>query len=627
MPRWYTECQLATGRRSSTALKEATVRMRFARLAQFFEELEVTSSRKALIQILARLFGEVDDTEIDRAVYLCQGRLAPFFEPLEIGMGEKLVADGIALATETSRAEVLARYEKLGDLGLVAAERADAAGRVADPEGGPTIVEVYDCLRSIATSTGSGTVERKLALLSELLSQVDPPSAKHLARIPLGRLRLGIGDPTLLDAFSVARVGDTSLRKTLERAYNETSDLGLIATTLWRDGVDAVRAIQIQLGKPIRPALAERLPSAAAIVAKLGLCAAEPKLDGFRCQVHKDGDRVIIFSRNLENMTEMFPEIAEGTRAQVRAERAIFEGEAVAYNPESEEYLPFQETTRRRRKHQVAEMALELPLRLFVFDVMYVDGENVAPLPYLERRERLRALVAPGDTLEVTPSITTDEPTVLQSFVLENVQKGLEGIVAKKLDSPYQAGARNFNWVKLKRVQAGHLSDTVDCVILGYVFGRGKRAAFGAGALLVGVYDAERDVFETITKIGTGLSDAEWREIRLRCDEITVAERPARVDSVLVPSVWVEPRVVIEVLADEITRSPVHTAGRRNGEPGYALRFPRLITFRGDDKRPEDATTVAEVVDMYSQQAALRSRSTSSENAEVGEAAPQPELL
>lgn len=603
--------------------------MRFARLAQFFEELEGTASRKSLIQILARLFAEVDEAEIDRAVYLCQGRLAPFFEPLEIGMGEKLVADGIALATGTSRSEVMARYGKLGDLGLVAAERVEAAGRTADPESGPSVGEVFDCLHSIATSSGSGMVDRKLALFSELLAKVDPPSAKHLARIPLGRLRLGIGDPTLLDAFSVARVGDTSLRKPLERAYNETSDLGLIATTLWQHGPDAVREIQIQIGKPIRPALAERLPSADAIIAKLGLCAAEPKLDGFRCQVHKDGDSVTIFSRNLEDMTDMFPEIAEGTRAQVRAATAIFEGEAVAYNPESEEYRPFQETTRRRRKHQVAEMALELPLRLFAFDVMYAEGENLAPLPYTERRERLQALVGPGDTIEVTPSITTDDPKALQTFVLENVQKGLEGIVAKKLDSPYQAGARNFNWVKLKRVQAGHLSDTVDCVILGYVFGRGKRAAFGAGALLVGVYDAERDVFATITKIGTGLSDAEWREIRERCDTITVAERPARVDSVLVPSVWVEPKVVIEVLADEITRSPVHTAGRRNGEPGYALRFPRLITFRGDDKRPEDATTVDEIVEMYSQQAALRTRGGGSDeaDAESGEATSQPELL
>lgn len=174
--------------------------------------------------------------------------------------------------------------------------------------------------------------------------------------------------------------------------------------------------------------------------------------------------------------------------------------------------------------------------------------------------------------------------------------------MTKKLDAVYQAGARNFNWVKLKRTSSGELQDTVDCVILGYIYGRGKRSSFGAGALLAGVYDDERDEFVTITKIGTGLSDEEWREIRRRCDEITVDQKPARVNSILVPSVWVEPRVVIEVLADEITRSPVHTAGRQNGESGYALRFPRLMRFREDDKQPEQATTVKEIVRMYEMQ-------------------------
>ena len=580
--------------------------MRFGTLAEYFERLEVTTSRKALIQILAELFGKVDKSEIERVVYLCQGRLAPFFEPLEIGMGEKLVAEGIGQAYGASREDVLRRFGELGDLGLVASELAAKSGHAV--ENGLSVSDVHDRLYQIATSSGSGTVERKLSLFAQLLSQVDPTSAKHLARIPLGRLRLGIGDPTILDAFSQAKAGDTSLRKPLERAYNETSDLGLIARTLWEGGLQAVQAIGIQVGKPIRPALAERLPSAEAIVAKLGRCAVEPKLDGFRCQVHKDGEAIRIYSRNLEDMTAMFPEIVAGAQASVRAQVAIFEGEAVAYNPESEEYLPFQETTRRRRKHQVEEMAQELPLRLFAFDLMYVDGENLAPRPYFERRRRLEDVIAPGDVLEVTPAIVTADAKEVQAFLLDSVQKGLEGIVAKKPDSVYQAGARNFNWVKLKRAQAGQLQDTVDCVILGYIYGRGKRAAFGAGALLVGVYDQDQDEFATVTKIGTGLTDDEWRQIRERCDRITVEEKPARVNSVLVPSVWVEPRVVIEVLADEITRSPVHTAGRRNGEPGYALRFPRLVSFRGDEKRPEDATTVAEIVEMYGQQAALRGR-------------------
>lgn len=582
--------------------------MRFARLAQCFEELEGTSSRKALVQILARLFGEVGKDEIDKVVYLCQGRLVPFFEPLEIGMGEKLVAESLAQAYGTNREAVLQRYGQLGDLGLVAAELARQSGREAADEDGLDVSTVYSRLYEIATTTGSGTVERKLSLFADLLSRVGPDSAKHLVRIPLGKLRLGIGDPTILDAFSAAIAGDTSLRKPLERAYNETSDLGLIAKTLWEGGPEAVERIGVQVGKPIRPALAERLPSPEAIVAKLGTVAAEPKFDGFRCQVHKDGENVAIFSRNLEDMTAMFPEIVAAVRSDVLARTTIFEGEAIAYNPASEEYLPFQETTRRRRKHGIAELAQEMPLRLFVFDVLYLDGENLAPLPYTERRRRLEQIIRSNDVLAVTPNLITGDPEALRALLLDSIQKGLEGIVVKKPDSSYQAGARNFNWVKLKRAQSSQLQDTVDCVILGYIYGRGKRASFGAGALLVGVYDSDADEFATITKIGTGLTDEEWREVRARCDRITAEEKPARVSSLLVPSVWVQPQVVIEVLADEITRSPVHTAGRRNGEPGYALRFPRLVSFRGDDKRPEDATTVREIVEMYEQLASLRSR-------------------
>ena len=601
--------------------------MLFSRLATFFDRLEATSSRRSLVRILAELVAEADTDEIDRIIYLCQGRLAPVFEPIEIGMGEKLVAEAISLANGVSRADVLGRYAKAGDLGLVAwdlaSERtggngaAESAmdrgkvGAITEPEDGPSVGGVFDELAGIATTSGAGSVERKLRRFAEMLAELEPVSAKHLVRIPLGKLRLGIGDPTMLDALSLAYVGDTSLRGALERAYNETSDLGLIARTLATGGSESIDEIRLRVGNPIRPALAERLPTAEAIIAKLGTCAVEPKFDGFRCQVHKDGNRVRIFSRNLEDLTAMFPEIVEAARSSVRARTAIFEGEAIAYNPASEEYLPFQETTRRRRKHGIAALAAEMPLRLFVFDLMYVDGENVSSRPYVERRALLQRAI-PGDgAIGVTPEIVARTPAELEAVFLDNIGKGLEGVVAKRLDAPYQAGARNYSWVKLKRAQAGRLRDTVDCVVLGYIYGRGKRAAFGAGALLVGVYDAAHDEFTTVTKIGTGLSDEEWREIRRRCDAIMVASRPARVNAIIQPSVWVEPQVVVEVLADEITRSPVHTAGRRDAGSGYALRFPRLVSFRDADKRPEDATTVDEIVAMYEQQSVARTAPTS----------------
>jgi DNA ligase-1 len=578
--------------------------MNFSDLAQHFQQLEQTSSRIALVKILAGLFSAADHDEIASIAYLLQGRLAPAFVPLEMGMGVQNVATAIARAYDAEKTAVLERFDRLGDLGTVAGELAAKAGSSGQAEPSPDVGEVFQCLVAIAYLAGSGSVEQKTRSFAELLSRVDPLSATYLCRVPLGLLRLGVGDLTILDAYSVAQCGDRSLRPRLERAYNETSDLGLIGTTLWTGSIEAVDVLSVRVGNPVRPMLAERLPSAEVILAQLGECSVESKYDGFRCQIHKSGEDISIFSRSLEEMSAAFPDIAAGATKQIRSETAIFEGEALAYNPLTEEYLPFQETMRRRRKHGIEDAAASMPLRLFAFDVLYADGKNVMPLPLKERRAVLADLIAPGDTIQVSEARTVGDADALMKLFDEAITAGLEGIMAKRLDAPYQAGARSYNWVKLKRAQAGHLRDTVDCVIVGYMYGRGRRAALGVGALLVAVYDPDRDVFPTITKIGTGLSDSDWRSVLDRCAPHVAEHRPARVESKLIPSVWVEPAVVVEILADEITRSPLYPAGARNGEPGYALRFPRLIRFREDDKKPEDATTVTEILELYGQQGA-----------------------
>jgi DNA ligase 1 len=582
--------------------------VRFSELVQYFRRLEGTSGRNALVEVLAELFARTPTEDVPPTAYLLQGRLAPYFEPVEIGLGNNYVADAIAWAFGGDRATVLERFDRLGDIGEAAAEIAAESGSSPAPNRAPPVRGIFDRLLKIARTTGAGSVRAKVEAFASLLGELDPLSCNYLCRIPLGRMRLGVGDPTVLDAFSFARVGDKSLRKGLERAYNETSDLGLVGKTLWEGGIEAVEHLGVRVGNPVRPALAERLPSAEAIIAKLGWAAVERKYDGFRCQVHKAGDDIKIFSRNLEDMTASFPEIAEGARRQVVASTAIFEGEALAYNPLSDEYLPFQQTVRRRRKHGVEETAAELPLRLFAFDVLYADGERVMERSYTERHAILKHAVEAGDTILISEAHTTSEPEELLEVFNDSIQHGLEGIVAKRPDSPYQAGARNYNWVKLKRAQAGNLQDTVDGVIVGYIYGRGRRTVFGVGALLVATYDPERDVFPTVTKIGTGLSDAQWREVKERCEPYVSERKPARVESYIVPSVWVEPQVVIEVLADEITRSPVHPTGMDEGGQGYALRFPRLVSFRQEDKKPEDVTTVAEIMELYNQQGARTTR-------------------
>ena len=318
-------------------------------------------------------------------------------------------------------------------------------------------------------------------------------------------------------------------------------------------------------------------------------------------QIHKDRDRVSIFSRNLESMTAMFPELVAAA-GRLEVESVILDGEAIAYNPESEEYVPFQETTARRRKEGIEEFADRTPMRAFVFDVMFRDGSDLTQLPYERRFEIVEDLLRRSDTLLTAPLMRTDSVEVLTRELLDNISHGLEGVVAKRLDSTYQAGARNFNWVKLKRNTSGQLTDTIDVVLLGYYRGKGKRADFGTGALLAGVYDSDKDVFVTITKLGTGLSDQGWRDINKRLASLEVAEKPARVNSNFVPDAWLTPAIVVEVLADEITPSPRHTAGMSEDRPGFALRFPRIVSLRTEDKKPEDATSVQEIREMFEQQ-------------------------
>lgn len=577
--------------------------MHFLTLAKYFEKLEATSSRLSLIDILGELFAEIQrGEELKMVCYLLQSRVAPFYEATEIGMAEKNVASSIAKAFNIDRELVLKAYSTSGDLG-------ETAGQFSKKHHHPytnlSVEEVFNKLLEIAKFQGAGTVEKKVTSLASLLKKMSPTEAKHLVRIPLGISRLGIGDPTILDAFAKLKLGDKSKRKILENAYNRVSDLGFIGKTLWEKGLRGIEDLQVVVGRPLRSQLCERINSPGSILEKYqGSVHVQLKYDGIRIQIHKQGSVIKLFSRNLEETTHMFPDIIAGVKSQVRAHSIILDSEALAYNPASDEFLPFQQTTKRRRKHGVEEAAKTMPLRSFVFDIMYLSGKSLIDTPLTKRMELLKSAIKEGNTLIPNAGEVVTDVKKINIMFEDALTKGLEGLILKRPGSTYEAGARNFNWVKMKKHTGGELKDTIDCVILGYIFGRGKRAEFGAGALLVGVYDSKQDEFETVAKIGTGLTDEEWRQIHKRADKIKLSHKPARVNSLITPSVWVSPEIVVEILADEITRSPIHTAGKVGSGPGYALRFPRLVRFREADKVAEDATTAGELIQMYYQQGA-----------------------
>ncbi len=582
--------------------------MRFLELAKVFEKLENTSKRLEMFEILSEFFKKCKKEEMDEIIYFLQEHILPSFKGIEIGMAEKMVEKSISKTTGKKIAEIEKIYKKQGDMGLVA-EQIHMQQKTLFSKKELSISGVYDSLLKIAHTSGSGSTDRKIDMLAGILGNSEAIEAKYIIRFVLGRLRLGIGDPTIMDSMSKALSGDRmELRKDIERAYNLCSDLGLVAKVFFEQGLKGLKKFKIQVGSPIRMALAERLADAEEIIKKIGKCAVETKYDGFRLQIHKKGEQVDIFSRNQERMSHMFPDLIEALKKQIKAKDFIIEGEAVAHNEESEELFPFQVTITRKRKHNIGEKAKEIPIVLFCFDLLYLNGKDMTQQPYIKRSELLRKLVKKGDIISSADRIITDNPKEIEKFFEDNISKGTEGIIAKRLDAPYQAGARNFNWIKLKRSYKGELQDTIDVVIVGYIKGRGMRAKFGIGALLGAVYDEKQDMFKTICKIGSGLSEEKWVEIRKLLDKIQVDGRPRKVDSVLVPDVWVHPKYVFTVRADEITLSPMHTAGKSKDNPGFALRFPRIEGWIRD-KKAEDATTVKEVDKLFKMQKRVETKS------------------
>ena len=579
--------------------------MKFSRFAEYLEKIEKTSKRLEMFEILSEMFKEAEKSEVDEIVYFCEESLKPAFYGIEMGMAEKMVEKAIAKVTGRNEKDIETEYKKLGDLGLVV-EKFGGKQSTLFKSKKLDIEEVYNQLFKMAEEGGEGSVDKKVSMLAGLLSSCSGLESRYVVRFVLGRLRLGIGDPTLMDSISKALTGDRmKLREDIERAYNLCSDLGKVASVLFNKGEKGLKEFKVEVGSPIRMALAERLPNAEEIIKKIGKCAVETKYDGLRLQVHKKGDRVDMFSRNLERMTPMFPDIARGIAKQIKLKEAIIEGEAVAFNEETGEFFPFQVTMTRKRKYDIEEQAKNFPLVLFSFELLY-DGKDLTGLPYEERRKKLEQAIKKDFTVRTSDRIITNDAKEMEKFFEENIEKGTEGIIAKRLDSNYQAGARNFNWIKLKRSYKGELNDTIDVVIVGYNKGRGMRAKFGIGALLGAVYDEKSDTFKTVAKIGSGLSEEKWVEIRKILDK-NAGKKNARVDSLMDVDVWTAPKFVFTVRADEITKSPMHTAASEGGV-GLALRFPRIEGWIRD-KKAEDCTSVKELKEMFKMQKRVKATS------------------
>jgi len=581
--------------------------MKFRVVAEYFDKLEEISSRLQLSATLADLFRVTEKTVLDKVVYLIQGKLWPDFSGLpEIGLGEKLLIKAIALGTGREEKEVEITLRKTGDLGEVAyslkgeGESSGLLAYVGGVEGELTVEEVHEKLSKVALATGSGSRDVKIRTMAGLIKRATALEAKYIVRFVDGKLRLGIGDATVLDALSQAFGGS---KTEVERAYNIRADLGQIAKLLAEGGPEAISSVKVTVGVPVRVMLAERLDDTEEIMEKMGGKAlVDYKYDGERAQIHRKGEKVTIFSRRMENITSQYPDVVLWTKDYVEAEEVICEGEIVAVDPETGEMRPFQELMHRKRKNDVQEAIAQYPVNLFLFDLLYLNGQEYITKGQLERRRKLEEILKKGqDKIRIAESIIIEEKGKLEEFFFKAISEGAEGVMVKSIapEAIYQAGARGWLWIKLKRDYKSEMADTVDLVVVGAIYGRGKRGG-KLSSLVLAAYDESSDTFQTVCRVASGFSDQELEEMQNLIRKYTIPHRHPRVNSNAEADVWVEPALVMEVRGAELTLSPMHTCclGAYREGMGISIRFPRFIRWR-EDKSPEDATTTTEILEMY----------------------------
>jgi DNA ligase-1 len=580
--------------------------MRFEKYCEYLNKLDLTSKRLEMTAIISDLLTELSEKDTKIGVYLSLGILRAPFEDLKFNFADKQMIKSLALFFDTNLEDIQSCYSLEGDLGTVAEKF--YKDKITKKSESLNITEIYDSLVEIANIEGAGSQEKKshkiISLAGKLNSHLE---IKYIVRIILGNLRLGFTELTVIDALCL-NLKDKKQKPYIESTYNKFPDIGEIAEKIKINGIKGIDSIKMRPGVPVEPQKAQRLATAKEVIEKLSNCWCEYKFDGTRVQLHfdkrirnktsdlfeeKTNFLIKTYTRNLEESTHQYPDLVKASIEQIDAESVILDGEAIGFNKETGEYLPFQETIQRKRKHNVAEIAEQIPLKYLVFDLLYYNGEETVKLPLIERRKLLDRIIKKGKVIEIDSHVETSSEEEVSTFFKEAKNKGLEGIMIKKPDSTYEAGARAFSWIKFKREEDSEILDTIDVVVMGYFYGKGVRSDFGIGGFLVGVFNSETLTYQTVSKIGSGLSDEEWVKIKSDCDKIRLSEIPKdyEVAKELSPDVWVKPELVVSVRADEVSISPNHTSK-------IALRFPRLVSFRYD-KRASDTTSIDEIKSIY----------------------------
>lgn len=595
--------------------------MTFTQFSQFLSTVEQIASRNELTVMVADFLKQLDQEEVSETMYLMGGRLAPTFVDLEFNVSRKLILKALDQVIQQKGLDVLTKelFKELGDVGLVAESIRKDIEEVPEEL---SIMDVYASLSEIANFEGKGSTEQKINGYIDLFTSLDPLSTRFVTRMIIGGLRLGISDKTILDALSWFHFEDKSLRKILDLAFGAKADIGELTKLVISKSTDqiqqALELITLEVGTPVASKLVEREKDPVGVWKRMPNCFVQPKLDGLRGQIHYKKDRLgnglgttALFSRNMENMTDQFPELVEAV-SNLGVDSIVLDSEIIGFDEKTGEYLSYQETMQRKRKHEVEEFAKEVPVKAMCFDILYLNSKDLTREPIEERIKLLRESIFKSETerktlnLDMLETIQMESLEQLDDYFTDKVMGGLEGIITKEPGTDYEPGTRNFKWIKLKANTKSELVDTIDVTVIGYYIGRGQRAKSGIGALLAAVYDPETEIYQSVGKVGSGMTDKHLDQIKKDLAELEVSEMPGNVDVAkpLYPDVWVRPEIVMEIVADEITRSPSHTAAKGvktkvkndKSDRGLSVRFPRMKVWKRDKKLPN---TTGELVRMY----------------------------
>ena len=557
--------------------------MEYKVLCEYYEKLEKESSKIEKTKILAKLFSQCSIEDLERVVFLVQGIVYPKYTQLELGIATQLMIRAMSKAYGLSEEKIEEEFAKLGDLGLVAEKLSKNKKQATLFKKSLTVEKVFEELRKLPLLSGEGSQEKKIMTIYHLLLIAEPKEAKYLVRTILGELRIGVAEGLIRDAIVEAFLpSKEEATEAVDYAWSILSDFSIVAKIAKEKGIEGLKSVKIEIGRPIQVMLGEKAESIEEVVEEYGEVAAEWKYDGMRTIIMKKEDKIWLFTRRQEDVTKQFPDLVELCRKGIKVDECVIEGETIAVDPKTNTPMAFQVLSQRiHRKYDIEKMVEKIPIQIHLFDIIYLNGEMLINKPLIERRKILESVIEViPSKFELAKQLITKDVKKIEEFYNEALNAKQEGLMLKVLNSPYRFGRHVGGWYKIKPTM-----ENLDLVIVGATWGEGARANWLTSFELA-VRDPDTGNFLRCGMMSTGLTEEEYEMMTELLKPLIIQEKGKEVK--------VRPKIVVEVKYQEIQKSP-------NYESGYALRFPAFVRLR-DDKGPEEADTIDRLVELYKSQ-------------------------